>query len=59
MANRLQYKGMDLTQPALAWVGRPNGEKVASICVQFDLDQSGRKSSKVSVSARLAKQTNK
>ena len=35
---------MDVTQLALTWVGWPNG-------VQFDLDQSERKSSQVNVSA--------
>ena len=45
---------MDVTQLALTWVEWPNGEKLALTCVQFDLDQSERKSSQVNASAREA-----
>ena len=40
---------MDITQPALTWVGWPNGVKLAC---KFDLDQSERKTSQVNASAR-------
>ena len=43
---------MDVTQLALTWVGRPNGEKVRRLACKFDLDQSERKSSQVNAIAR-------
>ena len=38
---------MDVTQLALTWVVWPNDEKLELTCVQFDLDQSERKSTQV------------
>ena len=35
LVNRLIKQGMDATQLALTWVGWPNGEKLASTCVQI------------------------
>ena len=47
---------MDVTQLALTWVGWLNGEKLAStsLCANFYLDQSARKSKQVHASARIA-----
>ena len=45
---------MDVTHLALTWVGWPNGEKLASTCVQFELDQSVQKSSQVNASVHKA-----
>ena len=48
---------MDVTQLALLnWVGWPNDEELASTCVQinFDLDQSERKTSQINENARKA-----